>query len=193
MSRARCGGGGGGGGGGQRTGAGQEKAARTQPMQVAVQSTVTAQPGSPSTHVATPHTCWTGLDPRQVITLSDDHVVRLWDLRTHKCVQTVGHAGECPDGRRGRWVGGEPKSMAPLDGRLVLSQLTFCPLARLLRLAPRLAAPRGLKAHSSGLRLGAAPPRVVSGTHVLAQAPALNPVYCHPPRLQRVPEMQTRM
>jgi WD40 repeat protein len=30
---------------------------------------------------------------RQVITLSGDHVVRLWDLRTHKCVQTICGAG----------------------------------------------------------------------------------------------------
>lgn len=30
----------------------------------------------------------------QVITLSDDHVVRVWDLRNHKCVQALGHQGE---------------------------------------------------------------------------------------------------
>lgn len=35
----------------------------------------------------------------QVITLSDDHVVRLWDLRNHKCVQTIGSTGE-----RRRWA-----------------------------------------------------------------------------------------
>lgn len=32
--------------------------------------------------------------PRQVITLSDDAVVRVWDLRNHKCVQALGHRGE---------------------------------------------------------------------------------------------------
>ena len=30
----------------------------------------------------------------QVITLSDDHVVRVWDLRNHKCVQALGNQGE---------------------------------------------------------------------------------------------------
>ena len=32
--------------------------------------------------------------PLQVITLSDDQVVRVWDLRSHKCVQAIGRNGE---------------------------------------------------------------------------------------------------
>ncbi len=30
----------------------------------------------------------------QVITLAEDHTVRVWDLRNHKCVQTIGRTGE---------------------------------------------------------------------------------------------------
>jgi hypothetical protein len=38
--------------------------------------------------------CFLLARPLQVITLSDDQVVRVWDLRNHKCVQAIARNGE---------------------------------------------------------------------------------------------------
>lgn len=113
----------------------------------------------------------------QVITLAEDHTVRVWDLRNHKCVQTIGRTGEqqgapasaqnkaAPEGRHGMaHTAGETRSRACLHC-LLSAPWAHCkvPPARCACPACRLAAARGWQALCDGVRHLPAPPGLVGG------------------------------